>query len=117
MNRFFKLRQDFMPAFKLQWEIDISASIIVPANQLEDLPDGASNHLSLKFAKNCEAALFLRPVDAIIRGYDQADRKRTSRAGQFVSNLRAAHTGPMPRTSLKTHSFYEYPSPAAEIHR
>ena len=83
LNRFFKLRQDFMPAFKLQWEDDITASIIVPVNQLENLPDWASDHMSLKFAKNCEARFFQRPDDAIIRGYDKQTEKDLTRR-QFL---------------------------------
>jgi hypothetical protein len=111
MNRFFKLRQDFMPAFKLQWEDDISASIIVPANQLEDLPEWASNHLSLKFAKNCEARFFQRPDDAIIRGYDKQTEKDLSRRDNFVSNFEPLTRADAAHIIENTIHFYEYTEP------
>ncbi len=112
MNRFFKLRQDFMPAFKLQWKTTSPASIIVPQNQLDDLPEWASNHLSLKFAKNCEARFFQRPDDAITSAGATTSRpKRTSRAGQFRLELRAAHPGRCRANHENTIHFYEYTEP------
>jgi len=111
LNRFFKLRQDFMPAFKLQWEDDITASIIVPVNQLENLPDWASKHLSLKFAKNCEARFFQRPDDAIIRGYDKQTEKDLARYDNFLSNFEPLTRADASRIIENTIHFSEYTEP------
>ncbi|MCX7774749.1 MAG: hypothetical protein N2067_01440 [Spirochaetaceae bacterium] len=111
MNRFFKLRQDFMPAVKLQWEDDISASIIVPTNQLEDLPDWTRHHPSLKFAKNCEARFFQRPDDAIIRGYDKQTEKDLARQDNFISNFEPLTRADASRIIENTIQFSEYTEP------
>ncbi|HPW47559.1 MAG TPA: hypothetical protein PLJ56_07005, partial [Rectinema sp.] len=111
LNRFFKLRQDFMPAFKLQWEDDITASIIVPVNQLENLPDWASDHMSLKFAKNCEARFFQRPDDAIIRGYDKQTEKDLTRHDNFLSNFEPLTRADASRIIENTIHFSEYTEP------
>ena len=55
---------------KLQQEDDITASVLVPARALQNLPDAAPAG-TLKFVKNCEQRLFQRPDDAIHRGYDK----------------------------------------------
>ena len=85
--RMFGLRKDFFPAKKLQREDDISASITIPAEQL----DGALLHPDLrfpsyKFAENCEYRLFQRPDEAIHRGYDKQTEIDFSRGGNFFSN-------------------------------
>lgn len=111
MNRFFKLRQDFMPAFKLQWEDDITASIVVPVNQLDNLPEWANQHLALKFAKNCEARFFQRPDDAIIRGYDKQTEKDLSRQDNFISNFEPLTRADASRIIENTIRYYEYTEP------
>ncbi len=82
----FKLRQDFMPSEKIQWEDDITASVTVPARGLAGLPETATNR-SLKFARNCEARFFQRPDDAIHPGYDRQAEKDLARADNFISNF------------------------------
>src|SRR5258708_25458410 len=67
--RTFGLRKDFHPAAKVQWEDDITASVLVPRAALKDVP-GIENSMALKFVNNCEGRLFQRPDDAIHRGYD-----------------------------------------------
>ncbi len=84
--RVFKLRQDFIPAAKLQMEDDITASAIVPRDQIrQDLQSGHRN--ALKLTTNCERYLFQRPDDAIMRGHDK--RTETDMAGDdlFASNF------------------------------
>ena len=67
--RTFKLRQDFIAADKVQMEDDITASIVLPAEQIPSVhPDYGS---SVKILENCEFRLFQRPDDAIHRGYDK----------------------------------------------
>ncbi|HLP76614.1 MAG TPA: hypothetical protein VK327_06790, partial [Candidatus Paceibacterota bacterium] len=83
--RTFGLRKDFNPSLKIQVEDDITASVVVPANALGDLPV-ANKGASLKFVKNCEYRLFQRPDDAIHRGYDKQTEKDFSKSDNFFSN-------------------------------
>lgn len=82
----YKLRQDFMPAFKIQWEDDISASVVVPSAALADLnPD--YRQPSVKFTQNCEYRFFQRPDEAVHRGYDKQAEHDLSIDGNFISNF------------------------------
>ena len=83
--RTFGLRKDYIPAFKLQMEDDITASVTVPRTQLQGL-DPQSVHPSLKFVENTEFRLFQRPDDAIHRGYDKAAEADFAGGGCFFSN-------------------------------
>ena len=83
--RTFGLRKDFHPAVKVQMEDDITASVVVPANRLENLPD-IHGALSLKFVQNCELRLFQRPDDAIHRGYDKQTEADFTQPENFFSN-------------------------------
>lgn len=83
--RTFGLRKDFHPAVKIQAEDDITASVVVPAAKLENLPDTITSS-SLKFVKNCERRLFQRPDDAIHRGYDKQTESDFVRSDNFFSN-------------------------------
>jgi len=82
----YKLRQDFMPAFKIQWEDDISASVVVPASSLKHL-DPAYRQPSVKFTQNCEFRFFQRPDEAVHRGYDKQAEHDLSADGSFISNF------------------------------
>ena len=83
--RTFGLRKDYIPAFKLQMEDDITASVTVPRDQLEGL-DPQSHYPSIKFVQNTEFRLFQRPDDAIHRGYDKAAEADFAGGGCFFSN-------------------------------
>jgi hypothetical protein len=87
--RTFGLRKDFHPAVKVQREDDITASMVVPAAALENLPEGTDAALSLKFAQNCEQRLFQRPDDAIHRGYDLQAENDFLQPDNFFSNYQA----------------------------
>ena len=84
--RTFKLRQDFLPADKMSTEDDISASVVVPTAQLQNLnayfPGDA-----FKFIKNCEYRFFQRPDDAIHRGLDRQTELDLSQPDNFISNF------------------------------
>ena len=80
-----KLRQDYMPAEKIQWEDDITASVLVPSAGLKGLPEGVGP--LVKFARNCETRFFQRPDDAIHRGYDKQAESDMARADNFISNF------------------------------
>lgn len=80
-----KLRSDFVPSEKIQMEDDISATITLPAHQLNDLNPEYSNK-SVKIVKNCESHLFQRPDEAIIRGYDKEAEADIVRNNTFLTN-------------------------------
>ena len=82
--RTFKVRQDFLPAAKVQTEDDISASVVVPGERLEGLPVYFTDCQgpSLKFIQNCEYRLFQRPDDAGPSRFGQASRGRSGTSGR-----------------------------------
>lgn len=114
-QRNFKLRQDFMPAVKIQREDDISASVVVPAAGLEGLPWWAKPELSLKFIRNCEARFFQRPDDAVIRGYDRKTEEDLARDDNFISNFDPLSRQKAQRMVEKTVPFSEYTKPMRDF--
>jgi hypothetical protein len=84
--RVFSLRKDFFPAMKIQTEDDISASVVVPWEQIPGEPGRSQGGRSVKIVQNCEYRLFQRPDDAIIRGYDRKTEADMSQAVNFFSN-------------------------------
>ncbi len=108
--RTFGLRKDFHPAVKVQMEDDITASTVVPAAALQDLPEGTDKNLSLKFALNCEQRLFQRPDDAIHRGYDKQAENDFVQPENFFSNyqpLTPTDAKEMVEDALGFHQFTE----------
>lgn len=83
--RIFKLRMDFMPSEKIQMEDDITASVLVPSNQLNYINPEYTNG-SYKFPINCEYRFFQRPDDAIHKGYDLQAEKDLSSNNLFATN-------------------------------
>jgi len=83
--RTFGLRKDFLPAFKISREDDISASMVVPVDQVSGLSPEVTRK-SIKFTTNCEYRFFQRPDDAIIRGYDKQAEFDIARDDAFLSN-------------------------------
>ena len=83
--RIYKLRQDFIAADKVQMEDDITASVLVPAQDVPNHPPGTV-YPSLKLTKNCERRLFQRPDDAIHRGLDTTAERDLSAPGNFLAN-------------------------------
>ncbi len=84
--RVFKLRQDFIAADKVQMEDDITASAVVPADRLPNLPPDIAAP-SVKLAANCEARLFQRPDEAIHRGIDRQTEADMARRDNFIANF------------------------------
>ena len=84
--RTYKLRQDFMPACKLQKEDDISASVVVPSEWLES-SNKEFKYPSVKIAENCEYRFFQRPDEAVVRGFDYQAEKDLAGENVFVSNF------------------------------
>eukprot|EP00934_Nitzschia_sp_Nitz4_P003071 Nitzschia sp. Nitz4//scaffold418_size9641//2434//6266//NITZ4_009091-RA/size9641-augustus-gene-0.1-mRNA-1//-1//CDS//3329551387//3061//frame0 len=86
--RNYKMRQDFIPAAKVQMEDDITASVVVPREQIKGLPEAEySRYPSLKIAENCEWRLFQRPDDAIYPGFDKQTEIDMAEGGLFCSNF------------------------------
>jgi hypothetical protein len=77
--RVFGLREDYHPAYKIQMEDDITASVVVPG--------ATPAEPSRKFVQNCETRLFQRPDEAIHRGYDKLTELELAQPGNFISNF------------------------------
>jgi hypothetical protein len=80
-----KLRSDFSPCEKIQTEDDITASITLPREALSNLNPEFTNK-SLKLLTNCEAHLFQRPDEAVVRGYDKNAELDLVTDGRFLTN-------------------------------
>jgi hypothetical protein len=114
--RTFGLRKDFFPAAKIQFEDDITASVVVPVDRVPDLP-GTNGSVSLKFVKNCEQRLFQRPDDAIHRGYDKQAELDFTRSDSFFSNYE-----PLPAKAARelledSIGFYQFTEPMQALIR
>ena len=84
--RIYKLRPDFYPADKIQFEDDITASVVLPRESLQGLDPEYANP-SVKLVVNCERLLFQRPDDSIHRGTDLQAESDIASAGTFLSNF------------------------------
>jgi hypothetical protein len=84
--RIYKLRPDFNPADKVQVEDDITASVVLPGESLNNL-DAEYCNQSVKLVANCENLLFQRPDDAIHRGFDKDAERDIAQPGTFLSNF------------------------------
>jgi hypothetical protein len=82
----FKLRPDFNPADKVQFEDDITASVVLPRERLNNL-DPEYRNKSVKLVANCETLLFQRPDEAIHRGFDKDAEADIASSGIFISNF------------------------------
>jgi hypothetical protein len=86
--RIYKLRPDFHPADKVAVEDDITASVVLPRESLNDL-DAEYPNPSVKLVANCERRLFQRPDDAVRRGSDLQAEADIASSGNFFSNYEA----------------------------
>ncbi|RJP66331.1 MAG: hypothetical protein C4539_11600 [Ignavibacteriales bacterium] len=84
--RTFKLRQDYVASDKIQFEDDITASVVIPTERLKNHNPEYTNK-SVKIVENCEYRFFQRPDDAIHRGYDKQAELDISTPGTFISNF------------------------------
>jgi hypothetical protein len=112
--RTFKVRQDFAPAVKVQMEDDITASAVVPAGQLRNLPAGA-HAASYKFAVNCEYRLFQRPDDAVHRGLDRQTEADMARPDNFISNFEPLAAAQAQALVDRVTEFDEFTAPMREL--
>ncbi len=86
--RIYKLRPDFHPSDKVQVEDDITVSVVLPRQSLNDL-DAEYPNPSVKLVANCERLLFQRPDDAIRRGIDKQAEGDIAGSDAFLSNFEA----------------------------
>ena len=85
--RTFGLRKDFHPAVKVQLEDDITASVVVPAARLENLPrTSMAAQVAEVRSKLRVAPVYQRPDDAIHRGYDKQTEADFTMPENFFSN-------------------------------
>jgi hypothetical protein len=115
--RTFGLRKDFHPAVKVQMEDDITASAVVPAAMLENLPEGTDKNLSIKFAQNCEQRLFQRPDDAIHRGYDKQAEQDFIEPENFFSNYQPLTPADAREMVADALGFYQFTEPMQKFVR
>ncbi len=113
--RTFKLRQDYMPADKVQMEDDITSSVVVPRAVLSDIPDRYKGHESLKLSENCEWRLFQRPDDAIFPGFDKQTEADMASMGVFASNFQPL-TGADVQEMLENVALYDAFTPPMQDH-
>ncbi len=119
--RTFTLRKDFFPAEKIQAEDDITASTVAPAERVQGRPGTAASSPtgapSLKFVLNCEARLFQRPDDAIVRGYDKNTERDFGRGGNFFSNYEPLDRAAAAAVVEDTLGFDAFTEPVRKIFR
>ncbi|MGD0613990.1 MAG: hypothetical protein ABSA69_00940, partial [Verrucomicrobiota bacterium] len=114
--RTFGLRKDFHPAVKIQFEDDITASVVVPPGALKNVPD-ASGSASLKFVENCERSLFQRPDDAIHRGYDKQAEFDFALRDNFFSNYEPLPSSVARELIEDSIGFYQFTEPMRRVIR
>jgi hypothetical protein len=119
--RTFKVRQDFMPAAKLQTEDDITASVVVPASRTEGALKtyAASSGLAMshKFAVNCEYRLFQRPDDAVHRGLDKQTEWDLAQGENFISNFEPLRAEAVKKIVNHVVEFEKFTPPMQEMLR
>jgi len=111
-----KLRQDYMPAVKVQMEDDISASIVVPSSQIKGLSETSVNP-SVKIVENCENRFFQRPDDAVHRGLDKQAEADLASSGNFICNFEPLKKAEAVELFEKTAGFYAYTQPIQDVIR
>ncbi len=114
--RTYKLRQSFIEADKVQMEDDISASIVVPARKIPHLP-AARPAPSYKVVSNCEARLFQRPDEAIVKGYDLQTEADFGRQDVFFSNYEPLRPEDARRMLEETVEFEKFSAPVKALIR
>ena len=99
--RIYKLRPDFHPADKVQVEDDITASVVLPRESLNDLDPEISESQRQAGGELRAAMLFQRPDDAIHRGADTPGGSRHRQPGQFLFELRGAYDAEQARALVE----------------
>lgn len=109
-----KLRSDFAPSLKIQTEDDISASITLPSNQIKNLNFEYTNK-SVKVTANCEAHLFQRPDEAVVRGYDKGAEADIVSDNTFLTNYELMRKNDAIELYEDTINFDKYTDPVKDL--
>ncbi len=112
--RIFQLRKDFAAAQKVQFEDDITASIVLKSKNLKHL-NPEYHHPSVKLVTNCEARLFQRPDDCIHKGYDQQAEADLSSPNSFISNFEPLIRRGVRTIKDDTIGFEKYTDPVKDL--
>lgn len=112
--RIFQLRKDFAAAQKVQFEDDITASVVLGAKGLKYLNPDYDNP-SVKLVKNCEARLFQRPDDCIHKGYDRQAELDLSSPHSFISNFEPLTRTQVVQIKEDTIGFEDYTEPVKNL--
>ncbi|HTA46669.1 MAG TPA: hypothetical protein VK789_29700 [Bryobacteraceae bacterium] len=112
--RIFKLRPDFNPADKVQYEDDITASVVLPRERLNH-PDPDYKNGSFKLVENCETMLFQRPDDAIYRGFDKDAEADIASPNLFISNFEPLRTPDVQKIVDEVVEFDKYTPPMKQL--
>lgn len=112
--RTYKLRQDFVASAKLQLEDDISASMVLPADKVENLAHDDQRE-SIKFVENCEYRFFQRPDEAIHRGYDKQAEADLASPNTFISNFQPLTVKDAKEIMEDTINFEKYTRPIKQL--
>ncbi|MCB0685788.1 MAG: hypothetical protein KDC53_04665 [Saprospiraceae bacterium] len=112
--RIFQLRKDFAAAQKVQFEDDITASIVLSSKNLKYLNPDYQNP-SVKLVKNCEARLFQRPDDCIHKGYDRQAELDLSSPHSFISNFEPLTRAQVLKIKEDTIGFEDYTEPVKDL--
>jgi hypothetical protein len=112
--RIFQLRKDFAAAQKVQFEDDITASIVLDAKKLKFLNPDYKNP-SVKLLKNCEARLFQRPDDCVHKGYDKQAEADLTGPNCFISNFEPLTRSQVMAIQEDTISFDDYTEPVKDL--
>jgi hypothetical protein len=113
--RTFKLRQDFIPAEKVQMEDDITASVVAPVARLVGCKPGQDQAGSVKLTHNCEMRLFQRPDDAIVPGYDKQTEADMARPDNFLANYEPLAGDSLAAEVDDVMSLYGYTPPMRDL--
>ncbi|MEI6864673.1 hypothetical protein [Flavicella sp.] len=109
-----KLRSDFAPSLKIQTEDDISASITLPRSQVKNLNPEYMNK-SVKITANCEAHLFQRPDEAVVRGYDKGAEADIVSDNTFLTNYELMRKSDAILLFEDTINFDKYTQPVKDL--
>ena len=112
--KIYKMRQDYVVAEKVQMEDDITASVVVPANKLVNMPE-KNKHECIKLIKNCEYRLFQRPDDAVIKGFDKQTELEMSQLDNFVANYQPLSTDDLKTITEDQVEFDKYTQPMRDF--
>jgi len=115
--RIFSLRNDFVPAEKLQEEDDISATATIPAALLQHLNPKYAGPSSYKIVENAEQRLFQRPDDAIHRGYDKLTEAHFALPDNFFSNYAPLTQADAQKLLASAITLGEWTTPMQEVIR